>query len=35
MIKLYDVGQKGKIGIKQLESLVNDYYEDLKGKNNK
>ena len=35
MIKLYDVGQKGKIEIKQLESLVNDYYEDFKGKSNK
>ena len=35
MIKLYDVGQKGKIGIKQLETLVNDYYEDLKGKTHK
>ena len=35
MIKLYDVGQKGKIGIKEFESLVNDYYEDLKGKYHK
>ena len=35
MIKLYDAGQKGKIGIKEFESLVNDYYEDLKGKYHK
>ena len=35
MIKLYDVSQKGKIGIKEFESLVNDYYEDLKGKYHK
>ena len=35
MIKLYDVSQKGKIGIKEFESLVNDLYEDLKGKYHK
>ena len=35
MIKLYDVSQKGKIGIKEFESLVNDLCEDLKGKYHK
>ena len=35
MIKLYDVSQKGKIGIKEFESLVNDFYEDVKGKYHK
>ena len=32
MIKLYDVSKKGKIIIKEFESLVNDFYEDLKVK---
>ena len=35
MIKLYDVSKKGKIGIKEFEFLVNDFYEDLKGKYHK
>ena len=35
MIKLYDVSQKGKIGIKGFESLVNDFYEDVKEKYHK
>ena len=35
MIKLYDVSQKGKIGIKEFESLVNDFYGDLEGKYHK
>ena len=33
MIKLYDKRKKGKIGIKQFESLIDDYYEELKGNN--
>ena len=32
MIKLYDMSKKGKIGIKEFESLINYFYEDLKGK---
>ena len=35
MIKLYDISQKGKIGNKEFESLVNDFYEDVKEKYNK
>ena len=31
-IKSYNESKKGKIGIKEFESLVNYFYEDLKGK---
>ena len=34
-IKSYNVSKKGKIGIKEFESLVNYFYEDLKGKYHK
>ncbi len=34
-VKLYDLSKKRKIGIKEFESLVNDFYEDVKVKYHK